>query len=462
VVQVLIETEPRTRAELSPDTQAVLLLCSELGASGEPRPLTAAEYNRLARWLAGKRLRPSDLLTNEAFEDLAADLPSPKRLRALLERGRLLGLSVAKWLNFGIWVISRAEASYPSRLRKLDGQAPPLLFGAGSLDHLNRGGLALVGSRDADDDAVKFTRFVAQRCAEQGVQVISGGARGIDREALTTALDSGGNTVAIPVDSLLKVVAERTARDAIRDQRLTVATPYDPEMGFAVGRAMGRNKIIYALADHAVVVQFTAGKGGTWDGAVERLGHNQKGLGSVPVFVRATNEAEEGWLKLRNLGAHRFPVEEFGKGQIASVLARYVDGATGPDATEPRSEAGVPPLETDGDVGPVQPAEPAPAGCNGSERASETPELAPPHGDEADTCYHRCLALLLEELRAEPAKKELREIAARLDLVPQQFNKWLNRALKEGKAMKEKKGNKIVFVNAALAERQTLFNGGAK
>ena len=163
-------------------------------------------------------------------------------------------------------MISRADASYPKRLRNLDGQAPPLLFGAGPLDPLTRGGLAIVGSRDANEDAVKFSRGIAQRCAEQGVQVISGGARGIDREALTAALDSGGRIVAIPAESLLKVMAERTARDAIRDERLTVATPYDPEMGFTVGRAMGRNKIIYGLADHAVVVQFTVEKGGTWEG----------------------------------------------------------------------------------------------------------------------------------------------------------------------------------------------------
>lgn len=455
---MFIETESGTRAELCPDTQAILLLCSNLGASGGPRPLTTAEYNRLARWLADNRLRPQDLVTMEAFEDMAPDLPSPERLRALLGRGRLLGLAVTKWCNFGVWVISRAEASYPKRLRTLESQAPPLLFAAGPLDHLNRGGLAIVGSRDADEDAVKFARCVAQRCAEQRVQVISGGARGIDREALTAAFESGGKPVAIPAESLLKFLAERSVRDAIRDERLTVATPYDPEMGFTVGRAMGRNKVIYALADHAVVVQFTAEKGGTWDGAVERLGYNRKGLGSVPVFVRVTDDAEAGWLKLRKLGAHQFPVEEFEKGHITSILADYGSSSAAPCPTEPGSEAAVLPTETGGDITLVQSAEPAPVGGDGSDRASETPKPSPTDGTEADTCYHRCLALLLEELRTEPSKKELPEVAKRLDLVPQQFHKWFNRALDEGLVTKEKRGRKTVFVNA-LAERRTLFSG---
>jgi len=422
---VLTETEPGTRAEVSPDTQAVLLLCSELGASGEPRPLTADKYNRLAQWLAAKDLRPRDLLTNGALEDLPPDLPSPERLRALLGRGRLLGLSATKWLNFGIWALSRADESYPERLRKLKGFAPPLLFGAGPPAHLNDGGLAIVGSRDANEDAVEFTRLVAQRCAAQGIQVISGGARGVDREALTAALDSGGRAVAIPVESLLKVVADRTVRDAIREERLTVATPYDPEVGFTVGRAMGRNKVIYALADHAVVVQFTAGEGGTWAGAVERLDHNQKSLGSVPVFVRVTNDSDEGWLKLQNRGAHKFPMEDFRTGQILSVLAGCATGTKNPSPVD---------------------------------LASETPVSPPGNGEKADSCYDRCLPLLLDELRTEPSQKELRGIAKRLDLVPKQLNQWVSRAVSEGKLSKKKKGHKVVFVNAALAESQELFN----
>ena len=44
---------------------------------------------------------------------------------------------------------------------------------------------------------------------------------------------------------------------------------------------MGRNKLIYALADVAVVVSSAEGSGGTWTGAVEALK-----AGWVPVLVR--------------------------------------------------------------------------------------------------------------------------------------------------------------------------------
>jgi predicted Rossmann fold nucleotide-binding protein DprA/Smf involved in DNA uptake len=44
---------------------------------------------------------------------------------------------------------------------------------------------------------------------------------------------------------------------------------------------MGRNKLIYALSDVAVVVSSADGSGGTWTGAVEALDG-----GWVPVLVR--------------------------------------------------------------------------------------------------------------------------------------------------------------------------------
>jgi hypothetical protein len=68
---------------------------------------------------------------------------------------------------------------------------------------------------------------------------------------------------------------------ASRILRQKLLTPNLPTAGFSVGGAMGRNKIIYGLADFAVVVSSDFQTGGTWAGAVEAL----KG-GWCPVFVR--------------------------------------------------------------------------------------------------------------------------------------------------------------------------------
>ena len=309
-----------------------------------------------------------------------------------------------------------------------------------------------------------FTQKVARRCAEQQVQVVSGGARGVDREALGAALEAGGTIVAVPAESLLKVVTDRTARNAIRDQQLTVVTPYDPEMGFTVGRAMSRNKIIYALADYALVVQFKTNEGGTWAGAVEQLGRNKPGSVGVPVFVRVANNPEDGWRKLQSKGARPFPEQEFFKGNVMEVLKPVAvplpDLFPATPSTEPLS---TPPISADAGKGvqeplvqavvmaPLTPSEiPLPI-------PSPEPITATLAAAEDDTCYRSCLTLLLGSLRQEPTKKQLSEIAKRLDLVPQQFNKWLDRAVKEGQVKSKKKGRQTVFIPAARAEESTLF-----
>jgi predicted Rossmann fold nucleotide-binding protein DprA/Smf involved in DNA uptake len=85
--------------------------------------------------------------------------------------------------------------------------------------------------------------------------------------------------------------------------QLVLISPYDPAAGFNVGHAMQRNKLIYALADAALVVNSDYEKGGTWAGAVEQL----EKLRLVPVYVRSTGETGKGLEALRRRGALPWP-----------------------------------------------------------------------------------------------------------------------------------------------------------
>jgi predicted Rossmann fold nucleotide-binding protein DprA/Smf involved in DNA uptake len=66
---------------------------------------------------------------------------------------------------------------------------------------------------------------------------------------------------------------------------------------------MGRNKLIYALADYGLVVSAEHKKGGTWEGAVEEL----KRTPGRPVFIRMTGSVPVGNRKLLELGGVPFP-----------------------------------------------------------------------------------------------------------------------------------------------------------
>ena len=112
---------------------------------------------------------------------------------------------------------------------------------------------------------------VAREAAARGLPVVSGGARGIDQEAMAAALDAGGNAVGVLADSLSRQVTKPPVRRAVLEGRLCLCTPYKPSAGFSVANAMGRNRLIYTLSEVALVVASDNGQGGTWEGAVEAI-----------------------------------------------------------------------------------------------------------------------------------------------------------------------------------------------
>ena len=133
--------------------------------------------------------------------------------------------------------------------------------------------------------------------------VVSGGARGTDRLAMGAALDAGGVAFGVLADSLERTVRQPDLRQLLLDGQLVLLTPYAPTAGFSVGAAMGRNKVIYGLADFAVVVSSDYQTGGTWAGAVEALkgGWCPYSRATAPMCPKETancsNSALRRWLK---------------------------------------------------------------------------------------------------------------------------------------------------------------------
>jgi predicted Rossmann fold nucleotide-binding protein DprA/Smf involved in DNA uptake len=156
-----------------------------------------------------------------------------------------------------------------------------VLSGAGERNLLSAESIAVVGSRDASPEALSFAAELGRAVASGGLAVASGGARGVDAEALTGALSAGGPSVAIIAEQLERRVREPSTRAALSDGFLALASPYAPGAGFTVRGAMGRKQIVYGMASAAVVVTAKEGTGGTWAGAVESL----RG-GMIPLFVR--------------------------------------------------------------------------------------------------------------------------------------------------------------------------------
>ena len=297
---------------LSPNTQAILLVTAPLMAgrgNSSSDLLSPGEYKHLARHLREIQRQPADLLSPSAA-DLIHDCQAvveKTRLQRLLGRGFLLSQVVERWKSRAIWVVSRADANYPRRLKaQLREDAPAVLYGCGDTSLLESGGLAVVGSRDANDTLIAYTKSVGRLAAIAGKTIVSGGARGIDQAAMLGALEQGGRVIGVLADSLEKGAMNRENRKVLINGQLVLVSSYDPDAGFNVGNAMRRNRLIYALADASLVVNSDLNKGGTWAGATEQLDK----LHMVPVYVRSNGETSAGLEALRKKGAIPWPDPE--------------------------------------------------------------------------------------------------------------------------------------------------------
>lgn len=314
---------------LSQNTQAILLLTAPLiigRSKADPDLLKPREYKGFARHLHEIGSQPADLIKpgGEALIEASKHIVDPERIRRLLGRGFQLSQAVERWHTRAIWVVSRADPEYPGRLKsRLRGEAPAVLYGCGEPRLLDEGGLAVVGSRNIDDDLLDYTLNIGRLAAASGRQIVSGGARGIDQAAMRGALEAGGRVSGILADSLEKQAMTREHRSMLLDGMLTLASPYDPCAGFNVGNAMQRNKLIYALSDAALVVSSDFNKGGTWAGAVEQLDK----LRLVPVFVRTSQDDRGGLAELKKRGALAWPEPDSPDNLDAIFDATFDDAA---------------------------------------------------------------------------------------------------------------------------------------
>ena len=287
----------------SPDSLALLLLCSQLGLDEDSvKPLTLREWNPLVRKMQAASLRPSDLLRlpdSDLRSKLDLDEQFASRISYLISRDIQPNLS--RLASLGIFPLTRADADYPEKYRsRLKDSAPAVLFYAGEKALLGQPGIAVVGSRHLDDAGQECAKFVGNACGMSGQVLYSGGAKGVDTLSAESALEARGTAVSVLADSLERQV--KVQKEALSRGDLCLVTPYSPSAGFSVGAAMGRNRLIYCLADYAIVVASDAETGGTWAGATETLKNHW-----VPVFVLEHAQMPEGNKMLLQRGALPFP-----------------------------------------------------------------------------------------------------------------------------------------------------------
>src|SRR5216684_8000238 len=220
-----------------------------------------------------------------------------------------------------IHLLTVLDEVYPRLLKSSlkRNQTPPVLFYAGDLGILERTTIAIIGSRNAGEASLVFTREVASYLAGQGANVISGNARGVDRAAYegATGAEEGHTSVVLPHGiRKLSGVQMRNLQPKIEAGKVLLLSQFHPDAQWVVSRAMERNKVVTGLAQIVIVAESDM-KGGTWEAANGALKQNR------PIYVRepASSSPLPGNKALIELGGHPlpWPVED-----LATVLSPLI------------------------------------------------------------------------------------------------------------------------------------------
>ena len=251
------------------DSLATILLVSRIARDGVA-PLGASQFWRLVDQvgdpggLLGRT--ENDLIGSGLRVDMAA------RVAGLLSRSVVMAFDLDQLDQSGIATLTPLDEGYPQRLRARPGsKRPAILHAAGALELLDQPGVGVVGSRNVSKYGAEVAKALGRQAASLGLPLISGAARGVDQLAMNAAFQAGGTVVGVPAHSLVRTLRTPDVRRAVHEGRTVMCSPYAPDSPFTVGKAMGRNKLIYALSDVTVAVAADNGSGGTWTGATEAM-----------------------------------------------------------------------------------------------------------------------------------------------------------------------------------------------
>ncbi|HEY4242262.1 MAG TPA: DNA-processing protein DprA [Kofleriaceae bacterium] len=160
---------------------------------------------------------------------------------------------------FGVRIHRAAE--YPLRLR--DAANPvELLYFQGVWELVETPCVAVVGTREPSDDGRARTRKLVRALVEDGRTVVSGLAAGIDTIAHTTAIEAGGQTIAVIGTPLghYYPIENRSLQDRIRREFLLIS--HVPVIRYSqqsprLNRLFfpERNHTMSALSDATVIVE---------------------------------------------------------------------------------------------------------------------------------------------------------------------------------------------------------------
>lgn len=192
-------------------------------------------------------------------------------------------------LSQGIDLIPITNPMYSKTLKNnlKASYSPPLLYIKGSKQILQEQSIAIVGSRNALVKSLDFTDNIAKSASKDYKVIVSGFAKGVDKQALDSAIKyTGQSIIVLPQGITTFNSGFKTYYRQIVEGDVLVLSTFHPKSVWSAGLAMARNPVIYGLADEIFVAE-SSEKGGTWSGVVDGLKKGRK------IYVRCPDLHEK-------------------------------------------------------------------------------------------------------------------------------------------------------------------------
>jgi DNA processing protein len=217
-------------------------------------------------------------LENKEVEDL-------KKAKSELANNAFLAESLS---NEGYELLPIISPHYSKTLKEnlKTAHAPALLYVKGNKQIMHEKSIAIVGSRNASEKSLEFTDNIAKLASKEYKVVVSGFAKGVDNQALDSAIHyKGQSIIVLPQGIMTFSTGYKKYYKQIVDGDVLVLSAFFPKAPWKAELAMARNPIIYGLADEIYVAE-SSEKGGTWSGVVDGLRKNRK------IYVRKPEASE--------------------------------------------------------------------------------------------------------------------------------------------------------------------------
>ena len=229
--------------------------------------------------------------------------------------------------SHGVDIIYPRHPDFPPQLLEIS----PMLFVKGQQKRLMSDSVAIVGARNVSDKGIRIARKLAGDLANEGINVISGYAKGVDSEAHLGALEAEGTTTLVLPYGIKQLRQKSAFKEFNWNQDVLAVSQFDPDVKWLARNAMGRNKLVCGLSKAVVVIESgperdARGKmSGTFNAAKTALDMN------LPLFVLNPNCLEdipEGNAALIALGGYSLDPVDGANEIVRRISGKMVESAS--------------------------------------------------------------------------------------------------------------------------------------